>query len=45
MKGIAISAEKIKETFTGEGAQAGGTPQAKGLEMFLVICRRKRRER
>jgi flagellar M-ring protein FliF len=27
MKGIAISAENIKEAFTGNGAQAGGTPQ------------------
>lgn len=30
MEGIAISAQKITETFTGEGAQAGGTPQAEG---------------
>lgn len=28
MKGIAISAENIKEAFTGNGSQAGGTPQA-----------------
>ncbi|MDP4161469.1 MAG: flagellar basal-body MS-ring/collar protein FliF [Bacillota bacterium] len=28
MKGIAISAQKISETFTGKGASAGGTPQA-----------------
>ncbi len=28
MKGIAISAENIKETFTGNGNQAGGTPQS-----------------
>lgn len=28
MKGIAISAQNIKETFTGNGSQAGGTPQS-----------------
>jgi flagellar M-ring protein FliF len=28
MKGIAISAQKISETFTGKADQAGGTPQA-----------------
>lgn len=28
MKGIAVSAQKITETFTGDGSQAGGTPQA-----------------
>jgi flagellar M-ring protein FliF len=28
MKGIAISAENIKEAFTGNGSQAGGTPQS-----------------
>jgi flagellar M-ring protein FliF len=28
MKGIAISAQKISETFTGKGNQAGGNPQA-----------------
>ncbi len=28
MKGIAVSAENIKETFTGNGAAAGGTPQS-----------------
>ncbi len=30
MEGIAISAQKITEAFTGEGSQAGGTPQAEG---------------
>ncbi|WP_075980930.1 flagellar basal-body MS-ring/collar protein FliF [Bacillus massilinigeriensis] len=28
MKGIAVSAQKITETFTGDGSKAGGTPQA-----------------
>lgn len=28
MEGIAISAQKISETFTGEGTQAGGVPQS-----------------
>lgn len=28
MKGIAVSAENIKETFSGNGAGAGGTPQS-----------------
>ncbi|MFD1705879.1 flagellar basal-body MS-ring/collar protein FliF [Siminovitchia sediminis] len=28
MRGIAISAQRITETFTGDGAQAGGVPQA-----------------
>lgn len=28
MKGIAISAQNIKETFTGNGSQVGGTPQS-----------------
>lgn len=28
MKGIAISAENLQETFTGNGNQAGGTPQS-----------------
>lgn len=31
MEGIAISAQKISETFTGDGAQAGGPPEGENL--------------
>ncbi|WP_409292270.1 flagellar basal-body MS-ring/collar protein FliF [Peribacillus sp. SCS-37] len=36
MKGIALSAQKITETFSGEGAAPGGTPQAEDTSDTLV---------